>query len=297
MGIFDRLQYDYDGDGILNLSSNVISFMNTVPSLLEPWQMADMANNNVGGYHTNPVSGVTQTLRNTCNNLVILLSSSSANIGGNLTVTSAVQGTTPAITSLFTTMNSTSANIGGPNGGVFIEHTNRVSGVTPFGASPETGQDVSSLPHYQTALGTGQMIMYLTRQSDNIANNAPIMGSFTSVLIEKDLDNLQIEISTYESTINNSITISSFDDGNGNVTITRTSNLSYDVVSNMTNNIVLIDTTLAYRRVHDERFYQNSRTLTDEYAILTQYSEMGETANNLCQNYVGSEKLLTRINS
>ena len=207
MGIFDRLQYDYDGDGILNLSSNVISFMNTVPSLLEPWQMADMANNNVGGYHTNPVSGVTQTLRNTCNNLVILLSSSSANIGGNLTVTSAVQGTTPAITSLFTTMNSTSANIGGPNGGVFIEHTNRVSGVTPFGASPETGQDVSSLPHYQTALGTGQMIMYLTRQSDNIANTAPIMGSFTSVLIEKDLNNLQIEISTYESTINNSITI------------------------------------------------------------------------------------------
>lgn len=296
MGIFDRLQFDYDGSGILQLSSNVISFMNTVPSLLEPWQMNDMANNNVGGYHINPVSGVTQTIRNTCNNLVILLSSSSANVLGNVTTTSAVQGTTNTITALFATMNSSAANIGGPNGGVFIEHTNRVSGVTPFGASPETGQDISLLPHYQTALGTGQIIMYLTRQSDNIANNAPIMGSFTSALIENDLNNLEIEISGYETTINNSISISSISDGNGNVAITRTSNLSYDVVSSMCNNIVLIDTTLAYRRVHDERFYQNSRTLADEYSILTQYSELGETANNLCQNYVGSDKLLSRLN-
>lgn len=293
MGIFDRLQFNYEGEGILNLSANVLSFMNTIPALLEPWQMADMANNTVGGYHTNPVSGVTQTIRNTCNNLTVLLSSSSANIDGNLTVTSAVQGTTSEITSLFTTMNSTSANIGGTNGGLFIEHTDRISGVTPFGSNPSTAH----LPHYQAALGTGQMIMYLTQQSDNIANNAPIMGSFTSVLIGETLDVLQLEISTYESTINNSITISSFGDGNGNVTITRTSNLTYDVVSNMTNNIVTINTTLGTRRVHDENFYQNSRTLADEYAILTQYSEMGETANNLCQNYVGSTKLLTRLNS
>lgn len=297
MGIFDRLQYDYEGTGILNLSSNVISFMNTVPSLLEPWQMNDMENNDVGGYHTNPVSGITQTIRNTCNSLVILLSSSSANISGNIVNTSAVQGTTGAITTLFTTMNTTASNIGGTNGGLFIQHTNRVSGVTPFGASPETGQDTSLLPHYQTALGTGQIIMYLTQQSDNIGNNSPIMGSFTSLLIEEDLDSLQLEISTYETTINNSISISSFDDGNGNVTITRTSNLSYGVVSNMCNNVILIDTTLAYRRVHDERFYQNSRTLAEEYATLTQYSEMGDTANNLCQNYVGSTKLLSRINS
>lgn len=297
MGIFARLQYDYEGEGILNLSSNVISFMNTLPSLLEPWQVEDMSNNDVGGYHVNPVSGVTQNIRDTCNTLIVLLEGSSSNVEGNTIVVTPLQGETSEITDLFAQMNLSVANVGGPNGGLFIEHTDRISGVTPFGASPETGRDTSSLPHYETAIGTGQMIMYLARQTDNIANNAPIMGNFTSVLIEKDLDELLINISTYEATINSSITISTFNDGNGNVTITKTSNLAYDVVSSMHNQIITIDNTLAYRRTHDERFFENSRTLSEEYATLTQYSEMGETANNLCQNYVGSQKLLTRINS
>ena len=299
MSIFSRLQFDYSGPGVYELSSNVTSMMNTMPKLLEDWQILDMGNNDVGGYNKNPVANSTQNIRNSCNSLTILLSGSSANIGGNIIVTESVSGTTNAITNLFNIINSYSANIGGPNGGVFIEHTDRISGVTTIQQSLVSGADKAQLPHYVTAMGTGQMITYLTYQSDNVANSAAISGSFTSMFINDALEDLYLTISTYEQTINSSITISSTSDGNGNVTIARVSNLSYDTVNSMSNVVSTIDSTLAYRRFHDERFYATSKQLTEEYSELRMYSKssMGATANNFLQNFNGSNKLLSRINS
>lgn len=298
MSVFGRLQFNYDGPGIIELSNNVLSFLNTVPQLLEPWQMGDMANNEVGGYHTNPVATSSQNIRNTCNNLVIFLSGSTANIEGNLTVTGPVTSNDAPTAVLFTNINSLSANIGGPNGGVFIEHTNRISGVTKLQDSIVDGQDRTHLPHYATAMGVGQMITYLTHQSDNIANSAAISGSFTSMFINDALEDLELTISTYEATINSSLSISSTDDGNGNVTIVRISSLPYSTVNAMSNVISTINTTMAERRVHDERFYHNSQTLADEYGELKNYSKsMGATANNMLHNYNGSDKLLSRLDS
>lgn len=299
MSIFSRLNFDYDGPGVYQLSSNVTSMMNTVPDLLEPWQITDMGNNDVNGYYKNPVSSSTQSIRNTCNTLITLLSASAANIDGNLTVTEAVTGTTSAISDLFTTINTNSANIGGPNGGVFIEHTNRISGVTPIAQSMVDGADKTHLPHYMTAMGTGQMLTYLTYQSDNVSNSAAISGNFTSMFITEPLDEFVINISTYYNTINSSITITSTSDGNGNVTIARVSNLSFNAVNAMSNVISTINSTLATRRVHDEVFYQNSRILADEYNTLRGLSSntMGSTANNFFQNFNGSDKLLARLNS
>jgi hypothetical protein len=291
MGIFDRLNYGFNetNSGINDLSSNTKSFMNTVPSLLNTWQKEDIANDTVGGYFKNPVATVTQNIRNTCNTLTSLLSAiPSAN-------TNAVSGTTSQITTLFNTINSQSANVGGHNGGVFIEHTNRISGVTPYGASPQTGQDTSLLPHYETAMSTGQLMMYLVYQSDNVQNNAPIMGSFTSMLIEDKLNSLNSNISSYYTTISNSITVSG--SGLEEDPYIRQSNLSLSVVQSMSNNILTINSTLADRRVHDEVFYTNSRQVSDEYAQLRMFSDLGSSANTLLQNFNGSDKLLTRLNS
>jgi len=291
MGIFDRLQYNFEttGNSIFELSSNTQSFMNTVPSLLTDWQQEDIANDDVGGYFRNPVSTVTQNIRNTCNTLVSLLSSNPS------TNTDAVTGTTGAITTLFTTINTQSANIGSNNGGLFIAHTNRISGVTPISASPETGTDTALLPHYETAISTGQLMMYFTNQSDNISNNSPIMGSFTSILVENELNSLYSNISSYYTTISNSITITGTGISPDNYV--RTSNLSLSVVQNMANNIQTIETTFSVRRDHDEKFYTNSRTVVDEYSQLRIFNNTGATANNLLHNYIGSDKLLTRLNS
>lgn len=292
--IFARLQYDYDGPGIDTLSSNNIAFMNTVPNLLQDWQIKDIADNNVGGYKQNPVATSSQSIRNTCNSLVTLLSASeSVDEFANTIYIGAVQGTTTEITNLFTSMNSLSSNIGGTNGGLYIEHTNRISGVTPLGS------DVATKPYYDIAINSGQTIMLITRQADGVSNNSPVLGCFTSLLVKDTINTLATTISTYYDTINQSITISpgSYDPEANTITYTRTSNLSQSVVSNMQNNINTINSTMATRRAHDENFYINSKTVMNEFTNIRTYSNMGSTANNLCQNYIGTSKLLSRLNS
>jgi hypothetical protein len=293
MGIFDRLEYDFEttGNSIFELSSNTQSFMNTVPSLLTDWQQQDIANSNVGGYFRNPVSNVSQNIRSSCGGLITLLSSQPS------TNTNAVTGTTSEITTLFGTIISQSSNIAGNNGLFFVEHTNRISGVTPLGASPETGLDTALLPHYETAVSTGQLMMYLTNQSDNISNNSPIMGSFTSILIENELNNWYSNVSTYYTTISNSITVTGGGTDANTDPFIRTSNLTLQTVQTMSNTIIDINNTMAQRRNHDEKFYTNSRQVVDEYSQLRIFNNTGATATNLLQNYIGSDKLLTRLNS
>jgi hypothetical protein len=227
-----------------------------------------------------------------CSSLVTLLSAVPA------TNTNAVQGSTGAITTLFTNIISSSSNIAGYNGTEFIEHTNRISGVTPIEASPSvTGRDTALLPHYDTAMATGQLMMYLTYQSEGVQNNSPIMNNFTSVVIEEDLNSLYSNISSYYTTISNSITVT----GGGTDALTdpyiRTSNLSLGVVTSMYDNIQTINTTLATKRNDDEIYFNTSRQVAKDFNELRRFNNMGATANNLLQNYIGSDKLLTRLNS
>lgn len=277
-------------NGIIEFSDKVINQLNSMPQLLTDWQYEDMRNNEVGGYFKNPVANVTQTIRDTCNTLVTLLS---ANANTN---TNAVTGTTGEISTLFTTINTTSANIGGYNGGEFIAHTNRISGVTELTESPSTtGRDTALLPHYETAMSTGQLVMYLVFQSDGVQNNSPIMNSFQSILLETDLESLNTNVSTYYTTISNSLTITG--SGTDIDPYVRQSNLSLSVVQTMSNNIVTIDTTLATKRNSDEENYTVSRQICEDFNTLRKFNNMGATANNLIQNYIGSDKLLTRLNS
>mgnify|MGYP003339920781 FL=1 len=277
-------------NGIIEFSDKVINQLNSMPQLLPDWGYEDMRDDNVGGYFKNPVANVSQDIRDTCNTLVTLLS---ANANTN---TNAVVGTTSEISTLFTTINTTSANVGGYNGGEFIAHTDRISGVTPLSPSPSTsGRDTALLPHYETAMATGQLMMYLVYQSDGVQNNSPIMNTFQSILVEDDLTALQSNISGYYTTISNSITISG--SGTDLDPYVRQSNLSLSVVQNMSNNITTLDTTLATKRNGDEQNFTISRQISDDYNTLKQFNYMGATANNLIQNYIGSDKLLTRLNS
>jgi hypothetical protein len=279
-------------NGIIEFSNNVLSHMNAIPKLLDDWQFEDLANDDVNGYFKNPVANVTSDIISVCGSLVSLLSAVPS------TNTTSVQGSTGAITTLFTNINSLSSNVAGFNGTEFLEHTNRISGVTPIAASPSSsGRDTALLPHYDTAMATGQLMMYLTYQSEGVQNNSPIMNNFTSIVIEEDLNSLHSNISSHFTTISNSITIT----GGGTDAISdpyvRTSNLSSTVVTNMYNNIQTINSTLAEKRNNDEVYYTTSRQVSQDFNELRKFNNMGATANNLIQNYIGSDKLLTRLNS
>jgi hypothetical protein len=74
--------------------------------------------------------------------------------------------------------------------------------------------------------------------------------------------------------------------------------ISVDLIpSNVKNSLVTINTTFETRRTHDETCYTNGQTILRDFGQLRGIGSAGETQNNLLINYVGSDKLLERIDS
>jgi hypothetical protein len=287
--IFSRLGYNFTdtNSDVIEFSDKVVSHLNALPTLINTWQQEDIATSNTGGYFVNPLQSITTNIRNTSNTIIPLLSSAAQ--------TSALQGSTGTITSLFASMNANLISISGNTGNNFIAHTDRISGVAPFSST----EDPSEFPYYKIAISTGKVMVYLIHQSDGITNSAPILGSFTSLFVGDELQTVLDTVSTYQNTINTSITYTTTLLGtppNTYTYTTKTSNLSLATVQSMNNNVSYIIDTMDTRRTHDETFYRNSRAVLDDYNSVKQFNNMGETQDQLIQNYIGSDKLLSRLN-
>jgi hypothetical protein len=286
--IFSRLGYNFTdtNSDIIQFSDKVVSHLNALPTLVNTWQQEDIATSNTGGYFVNPLESITTNIRNTANTIIPLLSSAAQ--------TSALQGTTGTITTLFASMNANLISISGNTGNNFIAHTNRISGISPFSST----QDPAEFPYYKIAIATGKVMVYLTYQSDGIINSAPIVGSFTSLFVGDELQDTLNTVSTYANTINTSITYTTSLLGtppNTYTYTTKTSNLSLATVQSMDNNVSYIIDTMDTRRTHDVTFYQNSRAVLNDYNTVRQFSSIGESENQLIQQYIGSDKILSRI--
>jgi len=286
--IFSRLQYDFDDTDldIINLSANVVSHLNAVPQFLNDWQKEDIATSNTGGYFVNPLDPITSDIRDEANTIMPLLSSSAQ--------TSALQGSTGTITTLFASINANLINISGNTGYNFIAHTDRISGVV--GYTPTENE--IDYPYYNSAMAVGKIMMYLTNQSDGIVNNSPILGSFTSLFVGDELQDTLNIVSTYTNTINTSITYTTTLLGtppNTYIFTTKTSNLSLNDVQEISNNVSFIISTIGTRTTHDIAFYQNLQAILTDYGIVRQFDNLGQTETNLLTNYIGSDKLLSRI--
>ncbi len=292
--LFDRLGYNFtssDSNTVIEFSQDTLSHLNNVPSLLTTWQKEDLANNVVGGYLKNPVANVIGHIRNTSNTIYNLVK---ADPGTN---TNIVTGSTSQISGLFVSISTNTSNIGANSGGNFLAHTNRISGVVNVAQSvtQTDNGELGQLPHYDTALAIGQVVMYLVYQTDNIQNNAPIMGNFTSILIENELESYNANIQSFYTQINSSITITGT--GTEMDPYIRTSNLTLAQTQSIYANTSGIDSLMITRRTGDELFYANSKQLVSEYKTVKAFTGMGLTANNLVQNFVGTDKLQARINS
>jgi hypothetical protein len=280
-GVFERLQFNFtDANNIIRLSDDVIEYLNTTPQLLEPWQKADISNNDVGGYFRNPVWNV-------ANSTIVVsqqLMTATFNINGTNSQTSTL------INQIYAKANTIQKNNGSAD--LFIEHTNKISGITPLGSVEED----ELYPYYITATSAGQGVMYLTNQTDGIQNNAPIMGSFTSLLIDANLSSLVITAQTYPQIINDSINIT-IGGVFPNTYSIFTSNLSESTLQTMYNTVNTIDSVMITRTNHDINFFRNANSILEEMDSLRIFTGTGETSNNLINNFVGSAKLLSRINT
>ena len=280
--LFSRLNYTFtDPNSVISpLSNNVKRTLDGMPKMLEPWQAEDLATSNIGGYFVNPCANITTNIWTTSNTLVSVANNVQGS--GNLT---------GLWTQIHTTLSYISnSSTGNTQAGDFLEHTNRISGITSIDVSADQG--VANLPHYETATQTGKALVSLIYQTDGISNNAPIMGNFTSLFVANDLIIIYNTLSTYANIVNNSITTTI--DPMTFLPI-NTSNLTYNVVNSIATTANSANSIFYERRVHDEQFFKNSSDLLIDYKKVRGIGNSGQAESYLIENFIGSNKLLSRL--
>jgi hypothetical protein len=268
MSIFGRLGYDSANTSnvVTPLSNNAISTLSRMPPLLNDWQTEDSSNSDVGDYFVNPVANVTQDIWNTANTIIT------------------ITGLQEALPDIYSTVNDLRSSCNN-----FIRHTNRISGVSSM-------LDEPLQPHYNTAIGISKIVMFIVFRSDGIQNNAPLMGNFTSLTINDTLTTMNTSISTYSANIANSISLSTFGTPPDEYT-SYTSNLTPTQISTVTAGLNSIINVMDTRRTSDVNFYNNSRAIVNDYSTLNQFSNPGQSEKYLINNFIGTDKLKSRINS
>jgi hypothetical protein len=111
------------------------------------------------------------------------------------------------------------------------------------------------------------------------------MGSFTSILVGPQI------YANANTTVADSITLNQVIAGNVSNTATNTQ------IAQIQTDLANINSHLSGRKSNDYTFYTNLKAFTDNYNTVKQFSNMGETQQDLIQNYIGSDKLLTRLNA
>jgi hypothetical protein len=275
--LFQKLGYNYSdphGD-ITEFSANTKEHLAAVPSLIENWQTQDISDSNVGSYNQNPVGTVSTTISVTASSMYNVMNSN---------VTYSVSGVSAVMANV---MNSTSSLYTSANN--FKDHTDRVSGVTSYGDYiTEAGSSIASTkPFRDTVKGYARTLMYIIYQTDGISNTAIMNGALTSLFTGPEMNVYATSIQTYSNTLNASLTTTP--NGTSNLTLTQ-ANILYSGITSM---ISFMDT----RRTHDETFFTNMKTMVNDYKTVREFSNMGESETTVVNNYTGTSKLLTRLNS
>jgi hypothetical protein len=261
--IYDRLQVNTAalGNNIIEFSYTTNNTMNTYPRMIPEWQETDIGNNDTSGYTYNPVANVLNYIYVTANNIY-----ADANLVANL-----VSISTAAETLMYNTTQ-------------FLNHTNRLSNVT------QPNGDTAQLPHYSSAIGTGKMMMQLTNKSDNVQNNSPILGSFSSIFTKSNLQNYLITLQSDKQTVNNSIRTG------GPFGNTYFSTLTPAQVASITGDIIAVSNFMNSRRTSDETYYTTSVAIVTQMKDVKPFTKLGQSEKYLLNNFIGTEKLKSRIN-
>ena len=266
-GLYATLGYNFDdpNGSVTTLSAETQQTMSNLPPIITAWQAQDITNNSVGGYFQNPVATSVNTIITVSSQIRVLANSTTAN---DTTYTGSVDFG-PMITAA-DALNSTAQS--------FLTHTDKVSGVTSI-----SGQtDIETNPYYQTAVNYGKQAVYLTNQTDGVVNNSPIMGCMTSILVGPQISANASTLSADYVVLTNGINAS-------NITINQANQITAHLTS--TNSF------LSGRQSNDVTFFGKVKSLVDNYNTTKPLTSMGETETFLCNNLIGTSKLVSRINS
>jgi len=260
--IYNRLGYNFDttkfGDDV-DLAPAANNFLNNSSINLSQWQVDDIATSTTTGYYQNPYSSV-------MNNITIVLNGMATNCNtSTVTFNVAPDQANTLYTSVINTLTSVSN---------FVTHTNYISGV-------ERSANTVLYPDLNTALSIGRQVLSLTNKADQTQNNVPVLGNFTSLYIQDDVNSISNTIISGSITLGNSLYLV---DGN------TYSNISISSINSIITNVNSLQSLLTSRRNADINFYQNSLAIIRDYQTVLTFSSVGATQNSLLQ-IVGTTKL------
>ena len=267
-GLFHSFNYNFDDPNgyIKELSQDTVEHLESMPPFITPWQAEDIANNDFEGYYQNPMQSVTLTILVNANAIYI-----AANTGNGVINMANVKTAASELIS---------------NAQSFLSHTNRLSGIDAW-----TGTDTVN-PYMEQAMNLGRTAMYITYQTDGVSNNAPILGSFSSLMIEPQLSANNNILTIYKSNVVNSIS-SSFDIALQETV--HTSNLTGTQISTIVTHINNLKNYMRNRQIGDIDYYSNVKYFVDAYNKTKKLNNLGETERYLVQNFIGTDKAKTRI--
>lgn len=277
-GVYDLLGFA-STDPIANatvseLSDSVKNQMALMPPLVNAWQKSDIANQTTTGYFQNPCLNSTSSAWTAANNIVLV---------------GVPVGTTQTITDTLNVVYQTANTFCNANvGSNFIDHTNRMSNVVPMDSRV-------NLPHFNTSIGYGKLMMYLVNQTDNIQNNSPMIGSFTSVLASNTIN---ANASTFISLANyylSTVYAVSTPDGNGGYVNVNHSSIDLANATALSSAFTTLSTEMQTLRQNDINFFTNTVAVAAAYSTVAQFSNLGQTDTNLIVNHIGTPKLVTRL--
>lgn len=272
-GVYALLGFDTT-DPIANsaveqLSPAVQVQMQMMPKLLQPWQETDLISNETEQYYVNPVSNTINVIWSTSNTVSNL--SFSNVITGTINVSFSNPGVSSIMDNALMVVRDVTQNVADR----FMIHTNRMSNVLPIDF------DITS-PHYETAIGFGKLIMYIVSQTDNIQNNSPMIGSFSSLFVANTLSDYS----------NNFISVSNIYLGSfvGNV-----SSLSLIDANEFANAANQVSNTMTTYRQKDFDFFANSQMIVDRYNKVSEFNRIGQTEIFLINDYIGTQNLKNNL--
>lgn len=255
-GIWHSFGYNFDDPNghIQELSEQTQTHLTDMPPFITDWQAQDIANNDFDGYYQNPMQSISMLIYQTANSIVI---------------------STTGVTNLANVNSSATTLMGNTQN--FLAHTARLSGVIEF-----NGSDSQNV-YMQQALSAGRTAMYITSQTDGISNNAPILGSFSSLMIEPQLIANNDILVAYAQEVANSIYLGS-------------SNLTSQQITTIDTHIKNLNNFMDYRRNSDLNYYSNVKRFIDGYNKTKRLNNMGETEKYLVNNLIGTPKAKARLN-
>jgi hypothetical protein len=226
-----------------------------------------MVNLDIGDYFKNPLANVVINIENEAVNLQTLCS---YNTIDGVSPIPGLETIYYAAGDLQSTAND------------FFYHTQRLSGVITI-----HDDLLLNVPHYQTAVSYGKAIIYLLGSHDGLQNNAPVIGNFTSLFLGPYLANAYTTMVSDYNRVANSII-------HGTVPSTNLTNIQ---VSTITANTINVSSNMSDRQNSDTNFFIAEQNLIQNSTKFGSFNNIGQSENFLIQNFVGSEKLLSRLNS